>query len=79
MPTPQWTGVLHLPRGLRTRAVPADLAEAARRSGRDLDRLDATELRYALTFLGEATTTSIRSARIAAIVSALPPLTKEAV
>ncbi|WP_369185154.1 hypothetical protein [Streptomyces sp. Y1] len=72
-PSPVWAGILHLPHGLRPRVVPADLADAAQAGSRDLDALDAAELRYALTFLGEATTAQIRMARIAAIVSALPP------
>ena len=70
---PYWTGVLHLPHGARPRRIPADLADAARGSERDLSALDTAELRYALTFLGEATTDTIRTARIEAIVSALPP------
>lgn len=70
---PRWTGVLRLPHGARPRRVPADLADAARGGERDLSALDAAELRYALTFLGEATTDTIRTARIEAIVSALPP------
>ncbi len=38
-----------------------------------LDALDDAELRYALTFLEEATTADIRQARVSAIVAALPP------
>ncbi|MFB7668415.1 hypothetical protein ACFC1R_31595 [Kitasatospora sp. NPDC056138] len=72
VPAPVWSGTLHLPHGLRPRTIPTDLAEAAQRHGRDLDALDQAETRYALTFLGEATTESIRTARIEAIVSALP-------
>lgn len=70
--TPVWTGVLHLPHGLRPRSVPADLTAAAQSHGRDLDALDPAEMRYALTFLDEATAELIRAARIDAIVSALP-------
>jgi hypothetical protein len=70
--TAVWAGVLHLPHGWRTRAVPDDLAVAASRAGRDLGALDEAELRYALTFLDEATTDPIRAARITAIVSAIP-------
>ena len=43
-------------------------------SNRALDALDNAELRYALTFLEEATTADIRQARISAIVAALPPV-----
>lgn len=67
-----WSGTLHLRHGQRPRTVPADLADAARTHGRDLNSLDSAELRYALTFLGEATTAAIRRARIDAVISALP-------
>jgi hypothetical protein len=72
-PEPVWTGTLHLPAGIRPRQIPDDLAAAARFSRRDLSALDSAELRYALTFLSEASTEPIRAARIAAIVTALPP------
>jgi len=68
----RWSAVLHLPHGQRPREIPPDLADAARRSRRDLTALDTAELRYALTFLGEATTTAIRQARIDVILTALP-------
>lgn len=71
-PEPAWAGTLHLPAGTRPRQIPGDLAATARSSGRDLAALDSAELRYALTFLGEASTEPIRAARIAAIVTALP-------
>lgn len=67
-----WSGNLHLPHGQRPHTVPQDLAEAAQANGRDLNSLDSAELRYALTFLGEATTAAIRRGRVDAIVSALP-------
>lgn len=67
-----WAGVLHLPHGWRSASAPADLVEAADRAGRDLAALDAAELRYAVTFLGEASTDDIRRGRIAVIVDALP-------
>ncbi len=67
-----WHGRLHLPHGLRPRSVPPDLGVAADQEGRSLDALDEAELRYALTFLSEATTSDIRQARIEAVVSALP-------
>lgn len=67
-----WSGTLHLPHGQRPREVPRDLSDAARANGRDLDSLDFAELRYALTFLGEATTAAIRRDRIDVIISALP-------
>lgn len=75
---PRWAGVLHLPHGARPRRIPPDLAHAARKSERDITALDPAELRYALTFLNEATTGTIREARIEAIVSALPPESTEA-
>jgi hypothetical protein len=75
---PRWTGVLHLPHGARPRRIPADLTDAARERARDIAALDPAELRYALTFLGEATTDVIRTARIEVIVSALPPCHPEA-
>jgi hypothetical protein len=65
-------GVLHLPHGSRRRTAPADLSAAARRQVRSLAHLDDAEMRYALTFLEEATTDDIRRARIDAIVTALP-------
>lgn len=68
-----WTGTLHLPHGWRKRSIPDDLATVAAAAHRDLGVLDEAELRYALTFLGEASTDAIRQARIDAIVSALPP------
>nr|WSX78543.1 hypothetical protein OH826_34655 [Streptomyces sp. NBC_00899] len=74
----RWTGVLHLPHGARHRRIPADLTDAARERARDVAALDPAELRYALTFLGEATTDAIRTARIEAIVSALPQYHPEA-
>lgn len=68
----RWSGTLHLPHGLRPQTAPGDLESAAEVEGRILGALDDAELRYALTFLSEATTPEIRTARIAAIVSALP-------
>jgi hypothetical protein len=65
-------GTLHLPHGSRRRGVPADLEAAAIRRQRTLGQLDDAELRYALTFLEEATTARIRQARIDTIVAALP-------
>jgi len=70
-----WSGRLHLRHGLRRRDFPNDLAAAARARGRALDTLDEAEARYAVTFLSEATTASIRTARIEAIINALPTLT----
>jgi hypothetical protein len=70
-----WTGVLHLPHGWRSPSLPADLAAAASDAQRDIRSLDGTELRYALAFLNEAGTPSIRQARINLIVQALPPST----
>jgi FMN phosphatase YigB (HAD superfamily) len=68
----RWTGTLRLRPGFRSRAVPEDLVSAAATRHRDLLALDSAELRYALTFLEESTTASIRQQRIAAIVDALP-------
>ena len=68
-----WSGTLHLAHGLRPQKAPGDLESAAEAQGRVLAALDDAELRYALTFLSEATTREIRAARIAVIVSALPP------
>lgn len=73
LPDP-WAGILHLPHGWRPRSIPKDLATTAALARRDLSTLDEAELRYALTFLGEASTIVVRQARINAIVSALPPL-----
>lgn len=70
----QDTMVRHAPpthRG-RSRAIPPDLQKAADTRGRRLNALDDAEIRYALTFLEEATTGAIRTSRIDAIVSALP-------
>ncbi|WP_335989970.1 hypothetical protein [Glycomyces sp. MUSA5-2] len=77
-PDGTWSGTLHLPRGIRPRRIPEDLAEAAQNSNRNLDALDSAELRYALTFLNEASTESIRAARIVVIVAALPQHRSEA-
>jgi len=71
----RWHGTLRLPHGLRPRSVPPDLRRAAEHEGRSLEALDEAELRYALTFLSEATTSAIRQARVGAIVSALPTTT----
>jgi hypothetical protein len=68
----RWSGSLRLRHGLRPVVIPADLADAAAREGRAVSGLDDAETRYAVTFLGEASTLGIRAARIAAIVSALP-------
>lgn len=67
-----WSGILHLPHGWRPRNIPDDLTVVAAKARRDLCALDSAELRYALTFLDEATTDEIRQGRIAVIVSALP-------
>jgi FMN phosphatase YigB (HAD superfamily) len=74
-----WSGTLHLPHGTRLRGIPDDLAAAAASAGRTVTALDPAERRYALTYLGEATTTQIRAARIAVIVSALVPRNPEEV
>ncbi|MEU6709647.1 hypothetical protein [Streptomyces wuyuanensis] len=68
----RWAGILHLRHGQRPRNIPGDLTAAARAAARDLYALDDAEMRYALTFLGEATTPAIRRDRLHAIVHALP-------
>ncbi|GGJ90442.1 hypothetical protein GCM10010123_20380 [Pilimelia anulata] len=75
LPAGKVTGRLHLPHGWRRQPVPEDLAAAASRDGRDVEALSEPERRYALTYLNEATTDAIRTARIAAIVAALPERT----
>ncbi|MFE1348508.1 hypothetical protein [Streptomyces sp. NPDC058757] len=70
----QWTAALHLRHGQRDRRIPEDLRTAADIAGRDLGALDDAELRYALTFLGEATTPAIRADRVGVIVRSLPVL-----
>ncbi|MFD9575142.1 hypothetical protein ACFWBI_35635 [Streptomyces sp. NPDC059982] len=70
----QWSAMLHLRHGQRPREIPDDLRATAHAAGRDLDALDDAELRYALTFLGEATTPAIRTDRLTAIVTGLPNL-----
>ncbi|MGW6883595.1 hypothetical protein ACWGEU_25405 [Streptomyces goshikiensis] len=70
----QWSATLNLRHGQRPREIPDDLRAAAHAAGRDLDALDDAELRYALTFLGEATTPVIRTDRLTAIVTGLPTL-----
>lgn len=74
-PTGPWAGILHLPHGWRAQSIPDDLVTAVRAARRDLAVLDEAERRYALTFLGEASTPAIRQARIDAIVTALPETT----
>lgn len=74
----RWSGTLYLAHGLRPQVAPEDLESAAEAEGRILAALDDAELRYALTFLSEATTPEIRTARISAIVSALPPTVRSA-
>ncbi|WP_432246647.1 hypothetical protein ACRAR1_00120 [Streptomyces sanyensis] len=69
-----WQATLHLRHGQRPRDIPDDLRTAAHAADRDLDALDDAELRYALTFLGEATTPAIRTDRLTAIVTGLPTL-----
>ncbi|WP_331732354.1 hypothetical protein OG592_41600 (plasmid) [Streptomyces avidinii] len=70
----QWSATLHLRHGQRPRDIPDDLRAAAHAASRNLDALDDAELRYALTFLGEATTDAIRTDRLIAIITGLPTL-----
>lgn len=72
LPEAAWTGTLHLRHGRRHQHIPADLAIAAQQQGALLSALDEPEMRYATTYLGEATTPDIRHARIAAILAPLP-------
>jgi hypothetical protein len=74
LPDGAWAGYLHLRPGRRNRHVPPDLATAARCQGVLLSALDEPEMRYATTYLGEASTPDIRQARIAAILAPLPQL-----
>ncbi|MGH3905508.1 MAG: hypothetical protein ACRDTE_15180 [Pseudonocardiaceae bacterium] len=77
LPAGECAGVLHLSHGWRNQRVPADLVAAAAAAHRDLARLTDAEQRYALTFLGEATTDAIRQGRIDIIVSALPAIEED--
>jgi hypothetical protein len=72
VPPGAWAGRLHLRHGLRPRSIPDDLAAAATHRGRRIDVLDEAEVRYAVTFVGEAASAPIRAARIDVIVNALP-------
>ena len=74
----EWSGTLLLSHGARTLSPPEDLTALARDARRDLASLDEAELRYAVTFLGEATTPEIRAARARVIVDALPSLSEGA-
>jgi FMN phosphatase YigB (HAD superfamily) len=69
-----WQGCLYLPHGQRSPNIPSDLAAEVARRRRDLTMLSDAELRYALTFLREATTGHIRQDRINAIVRTLPSM-----
>jgi hypothetical protein len=73
----EWAGTLHLPHGARRLSPRADLTALARDRRRDLTALDEAELRYALTFLGESTTPSIRAQRAVVIHDALPSLSDD--
>lgn len=68
----RFSGILSVEVGGRRPKIPEDLAEAARARGLHIAALDEAELRYALTFLGEATTDAIRGQRIEAILQGLP-------
>lgn len=74
LPAAEWTGTLCLRHGRRHQHVPSDLAAAANEQGTLLSALDEPEMRYATTYLDEATTPQIRQARIAAILDPLPRL-----
>jgi hypothetical protein len=73
-PSARWHGVLHISHGLRDHDLPPDLIDTAALRRRDLTTLNGPELRYALTFLHEASTTDIRTQRIDAIVGAMLPV-----
>jgi len=64
----RFVGSLLVATGRREFKVPGDLAVAATARGLDIDLLDQSELRYALTFLGQASNLEIRNQRIDAIL-----------
>lgn len=66
----RWSGVLRLPHGWRTPALPEDLAHAAATAVIDLGQFDEALTRYALTFLGEAHDPEVRAQRIRVILAA---------
>jgi hypothetical protein len=72
LPDTAWAGILQLRTGRRDLDMPPDLASAAQQQGVLLSALDEPEMRYATTYLGEASTAAIRQARIAAILAPLP-------
>lgn len=71
LPGSTWSGVLHLPHGLRAARIPNDLEDALKEAEIDTADLDPRELRHLLTYLGESTTPAVRRERIATIVGAL--------
>jgi hypothetical protein len=64
----RFDGTLTVATGRRQFKIPRDLAAAAAAHGLDIDLLDQSELRYALTFLSEASSPEIRGQRIDAIL-----------
>lgn len=67
----EWSGTLLLPHGARPPAIPKDLAHAAAEAGVDTTGWSPAEARHLLTFLGEAGAASVRTERIAMIITTL--------
>ncbi|MET9185020.1 hypothetical protein ABZX63_07140 [Streptomyces tendae] len=67
----EWSGTLLIPHGARPPAIPDDLAQAAAEAGVDTDDWPPAEARHLLTFLGEAGSASVRTERIAMIITTL--------
>ncbi|MCA1269615.1 hypothetical protein LCE32_05980 [Streptomyces sp. 7G] len=67
----EWSGTLLIPHGARPPAIPDDLAEAAAAASIDTGGWSTAEARQLLTFLGEASSASVRTERIGLIITAL--------
>lgn len=67
----EWSGTLLIPHGARPPAIPDDLAQAAAEAGVDTGSWSPAEARHLLTFLGEAGAASVRTERIAMIITTL--------
>lgn len=67
----EWSGTLLIPHGARPPAIPDDLAQAAAEAGVDTGGWSPAEARHLLTFLGEAGSASVRTERIALIITTL--------
>ncbi|GGW04139.1 MULTISPECIES: hypothetical protein [Streptomyces] len=66
-----WSGTLLVPHGARPPAIPDDLAKALAKAGVDTGGWSSAEARHLLTFLGEAGAASVRTERIAMIITTL--------